>query len=171
MVVRDVLASSDPDLVLRFATAKDVDLVLALIRELATYERLAGQVVADSATLEASLFGDRPAAEVVLAEYAGRSAGFALFFHNFSTFLGKPGIYLEDLFVREHLRGKGIGRQLLRCLARIAVDRGCGRVEWAVLDWNAPAIRFYTRLGAEAMDDWTVYRLGGSVLSDLAGEG
>lgn len=161
-------ATRDPRTRLRFATAADVPLVLELIRGLAEYERLAGEVVADEATLAAHLFGARPAAEVVIAEHEGAPAGFALFFHNFSTFVGRPGLYLEDLFVRPELRGRGIGETLLAFLARLAVERDCGRFEWAVLDWNQPAIRFYERLGAKAMDAWRVFRVDGPRLEALA---
>lgn len=162
------IATRDPRTRLRFATAADVPLVLELIRGLAEYERLAGEVVADEATLAAHLFGARPAAEVVIAEHEGAPAGFALFFHSFSTFVGRPGLYLEDLFVRPELRGRGIGETLLAFLARLAVERGCGRFEWAVLDWNQPAIRFYERLGAKAMDAWRVFRVDGPGLEALA---
>ena len=152
---------------IRSATPADVPLVLRLIRELAAYEKLAHEVVATEADLRATLFGENPRAEVVLASSGGEDVGFALFFHNYSTFLGRPGIYLEDLFVRPQARGKGVGRALLAHLARETVARGCGRLEWAVLDWNADAIGFYRRLGAHAMDDWTVYRLTGDPLHRL----
>jgi GNAT superfamily N-acetyltransferase len=153
---------------IRPARPEDVDLVLSLIRELADYERLAHEVVAERETLARNLFGERPAAEVLIAELDAEPVGFALFFHNFSTFLGKPGIYLEDLFVRPAARGRGIGGRLLARLAALAVERGCGRLEWAVLDWNEPAIRFYRSLGAREMSEWRVYRLTGSTLTDLA---
>jgi GNAT superfamily N-acetyltransferase len=152
----------------RFATAADVPVILALIRELAEYERLSHEVVADERLLRESLFGDCRVAEVLIAEESGEPLAFALFFHNFSTFLGRPGIYLEDIYVRPPARGRGIGRALLTLLARIAVERGCGRMEWSVLDWNEPAIGFYRKLGATAMDTWTVFRLTGSALEDLA---
>jgi GNAT superfamily N-acetyltransferase len=152
----------------RFAVAEDVPVILAMIRELAEYERLSHEVVADEALLQRSLFGDRRVAEVLIAEERGTPLAFALFFHNFSTFLGRPGIYLEDIYVRPPARGRGIGRALLTLLARIAVERGCGRMEWSVLDWNEPAIGFYRKLGATAMDTWTVFRLTGSALEDLA---
>lgn len=144
-------------------------LILECIRGLAEYERLPHECVATEARLEATLFGDRPAAEVLLAHRDGQPAGFALFFHNYSTFLARPGIYLEDLFVRPEHRGAGVGKLLLGELARLAVARGCGRLEWSVLDWNADAIGFYRRLGAVPMDDWTVFRLTGEALDDLAG--
>jgi len=153
---------------IRPATPGDVRLILALIRELAEYEKLAGEVVATETSLLDSLFGKQPPAEVVLAEADGAAAGFALFFTSYSTFLGRPGIYLEDLFVREPFREHGIGRALLTHLAGIAVARGCGRLEWAVLDWNEPAIGFYERLGARPMSDWTTYRLSGDALRALA---
>ena len=154
---------------LRPAAPADVPLVLALIRELAEYERLAHEVVATPELLERWLFGERPAAEVVVAELGGEAVGFALFFHNFSTFLAQPGIYLEDLYVRPAARRHGVGRALLAHLARLALGRGCGRLEWAVLDWNEPAIGFYRRLGAEPMHDWTVFRLTGDSLARMAG--
>lgn len=143
-------------------------LILAFIKELAEYEKLSHEVVATEEDLRASLFGGRPFAEVLIAEHGGAPAGFALFFHNFSTFLGKPGIYLEDLYVKSEFRGAGIGKKMLVHLARLAKDRGCGRLEWWVLDWNAPSIGFYEKLGAVAMDDWTVYRLAGTALDELA---
>ena len=152
----------------RAATAQDVPLVLAFIRELAIYERLERSVVATEADLTATLFGPRPYAEVVFACLDGREVGFALFFHNFSTFLGKPGIYLEDLYVRSEARGQGVGKCLLAWLAATALERGCGRLEWAVLDWNEPAIGFYKGLGAEALDEWTTFRLTGAALERLA---
>jgi len=158
------------DVSIRSATERDVPLILELIRGLAEYERLAHQVTATEATLRRALFGSRPGAEVIIAEAGGEAAGFALFFHNFSTFVGKHGIYLEDLFVKPGWRGKGVGRRLLVHLARLAVERDCGRLEWAVLDWNEPAIRFYRGLGAQPMQDWTVFRLAGDTLHQLAAE-
>ena len=157
-----------PILTIRPATVEDVALVAQLIRELAEYERLADAAVASEADLREQLFGERPAAEVLVAEADGEPAGFALFFHTFSTFLGKRGLYLEDLFVRPAFRGLGLGRHLMAALARIAVQRGCGRFEWSVLDWNEPAIGFYRALGASAMDEWTVQRLQGEALRALA---
>lgn len=153
---------------IRPARRDDVPVILALIRALAEYERLADQCRADAASLEATLFGERPAAEVLIAEVDGAAAGFALFFHNYSTFLARPGLYLEDLFVQPEHRGLGVGRRLMAALARIAVARGCGRFEWSVLDWNAPAIGFYRRLGAIGMDGWTVQRVSGEALQRLA---
>lgn len=155
---------------IRDATPGDVGLILGFIRALAEYERLADRVEATEERVRQSLFGPRPAAEVVIAEVDGQPAGFALFFHNYSTFLAQRGIYLEDLFVRPEHRGHGVGRQLLAHLARLAVERGCGRLEWAVLDWNEPAIGFYRRIGAVPMDDWHVFRLAGAALTNLAGE-
>lgn len=154
----------------RAAGPEDVPTIAALIRALAEYERLAHEVVLDEGQLRAHLFGPRPYAEVILAEDEGDVVGFALFFHNFSTFLGKPGIYLEDLFVRPEHRGAGHGKALLAHVARLAVERGCGRLEWSVLDWNEPSIGFYRSLGAIAMDDWTTYRLTGESLMRLAAD-
>ena len=153
---------------IREATEEDVPLILSLIRELAEYEKLSDEVVATEDGLRDSLFGERRYAEVLIAEHDGAPAGFALFFHNFSTFLGKPGLYLEDLYVKPAFRGAGIGKKLLVRLASLAMGRGCGRLEWWVLDWNEPAIGFYRSVGAEPMDDWTVYRVSGSALEDLA---
>lgn len=158
-------------LTIRPAVAADTPLILQFIRDLSVYERMEDEVEADGELLRRSLFGERPAAEVLIAELDGRPAGFALFFHNFSTFVGRPGLYLEDLFVAPELRGRGIGRCLLARLAAIAVERGCGRFEWSVLDWNEPAIRFYVGLGAKPMDGWTVYRMTGDALERLAREG
>jgi GNAT superfamily N-acetyltransferase len=155
---------------IRPAARHDLALVLAFIRELAVYERLEDRVQITAADLSAALFGPRPYAEVVFACLDGEAVGFALFFHNFSTFLGKPGIYLEDLFVRPAARGRGVGKRLLAWLARTALERGCARLDWAVLDWNAAAIGFYRSLGAEALDEWTTYRLGGAALERLARE-
>ena len=150
------------------ATEGDVPLILRLILALAEYEKLAAAVTATEDTLHRSLFGPQKAAEVVLAYVDDEPAGFAVFFENFSTFLGVPGLYLEDLFVVPKWRRHGIGRRLLVHLARTAVERGCGRVEWTVLDWNEPAITFYRSIGARAMDDWTIYRLTGASLDALA---
>ncbi len=155
---------------LRSATIADVPLILDLIRGLAEYERLPNEVVATEAGLRASLFGPVAAAEVVIAEVDGTAAGFALFFHNYSTFLGRRGLWLEDLFVRPAFRGQGIGRALLRHLAEVAVARGCGRLEWSVLDWNEPAIGFYRSLGAVPMNEWTTFRVTGDALNTLAGQ-
>lgn len=155
---------------IRFATADDVPLIHRLIRGLAEYERLADDVVATEADIRESLFGETPGAEVLIAEVSGDAAGFALFFHNYSTLLGRRGLYLEDLFVLPTHRGHGIGRALMARLARLATERNCGRFEWWVLDWNEPAIRFYESLGARAMSEWTVYRLTGDPLARLASE-
>src|SRR5919199_5743741 len=149
---------------IRPATPADVPAVARLIRALADYERLAHAVELDEDRLREHLFGPRPFAEVLLAEDTGRVVGFALYFHNYSTFLGKPGLYLEDLYVEPEHRGRGHGKALLGALARLAVERGCGRMEWAVLDWNEPALRFYRQLGAVPLGDWTVQRLVGDNL-------
>ena len=159
---------STPVLSIRPATVDDVALIRALIGELAEYERLAHAAVATDDGLRDQLFGAHPGAEVLIGEVDGEPAGFALFFHNFSTFLGKRGLYLEDLFVRPAFRGSGLGKHLMATLARIAVQRDCGRFEWSVLDWNAPAIGFYRKLGATGLDEWTVQRLEGDALHALA---
>lgn len=151
------------------ARDSDVALILALINELAVFEKLEHEVVASEVSLRLSLFGERPAAEAVIARIDGEPAGFALYFHNFSTFLGRSGLYLEDLFVRPAFRGRAIGKALLSHLARIAVERGCGRFEWAVLDWNSTARDFYESLGAEAHPTWINYRVTGDALQRLAG--
>ncbi|WP_333838421.1 GNAT family N-acetyltransferase [Novosphingobium sp.] len=156
---------------IRPATLADLSLIAALIRELADYEKLAHAVRFDEATLERNLFGPRPMAEVVIGEADGVAQGFALFFHNFSTFEGKPGIYLEDLYVRPESRGKGLGKALLQHLAGIALERDCARLEWSVLDWNAPAIAFYESLGARMMDEWTVMRVDDAALQHLGAVG
>lgn len=156
---------------LRPATPEDVPLVLEFIRELARYEQLEHEVTATEADLGEALFGERRYAEVVFACSDGKALGFALFFHNFSTFKGRPGIYLEDLFVRPEARGRGIGRKLLAHLARTALERRCSRLEWAVLDWNEPSIGFYRGLGAVPMDEWSIFRLTGEPLALLAGSG
>jgi GNAT superfamily N-acetyltransferase len=152
----------------REASAEDVPLILTLIGELAEYERLSHEVVATEDSLQEWLFGETPVAEVLIAEYGAEAVGFALFFHNFSTFLGRPGIYVEDLYVRSAFRGRGMGKAMLVHLARLAKERGCGRLEWSVLDWNEPSIKFYESLGAVAMDDWTVHRVTGEALDRLA---
>ena len=159
---------TDHLIVIRPATADDVPLIRQLIAELADYERLADAAVATDDDLRAALFSAQPAAEVLIGEVDGQPAGFALFFHNFSTFLGQRGLYLEDLFVRPQFRGAGLGKRLMATLARLAVQRGCGRFEWSVLDWNTPSIGFYRSIGAVGMDEWTVQRLQGDALHALA---
>lgn len=159
---------SDAVLSIRPATPGDVSLILQLIHELAEYEQLADTVKATADSLHLQLFGQRPVAEVLIGEVDGTAAGFALFFHNFSTFTGKRGLYLEDIFVRPAFRGAGLGKQLMAALARIAVQRDCARFEWSVLDWNTPSIAFYRSLGAIGMDEWTVQRLDGAALHALA---
>jgi GNAT superfamily N-acetyltransferase len=162
--------TSPPDLNLhiRFATAADCPTILSFIRGLAEYEKLAHEVVADEPRLHATLFGARPAAEVLLAELAGTAVGFALFFQSYSTFLARPGLYLEDLYVASGARGRGVGGALMSALARIAVQRDYGRFEWSVLDWNTPALTFYAGLGATPNAEWTVQRLTGAPLAALA---
>ena len=156
------------DFTIRPANPADVPVILQLIRDLATYERAPNDVSATEEQLSRVLFGPKPAAEVLLGWEGETPVGFAVFFHNFSTWLGRPGLYLEDLFVRPEKRGRGYGRALLVDLARIARDRGCGRMEWAVLDWNDPAMQFYRKLGAKPMDEWTVFRLTSDGISTLA---
>ncbi len=153
---------------IRTAVTSDLPLIAQFIRDLAEYERLAHAVRFDEAVLGDRLFGARPYAEVLIGEIDGVEQGFALFFHNFSTFEGKPGVYLEDLFVRPEARGSGLGKALLSALAAIAIARDCARLEWSVLDWNEPAIGFYTSLGAKPMDEWTTFRIEGAALLDLA---
>ena len=155
---------------IRPANRVDLPLIAQFIRDLADYERLAHEVRFDEAELGERLFGARPYAEVLIGEVDGVAEGFALFFHNFSTFEGKPGIYLEDLFVRPEARGAGLGKAFLQRLAQLAVERDCARLEWWVLDWNEPAIRFYKALGAKPMDEWTTFRVDGDALTALAGE-
>ena len=159
-----------PEVEIRLATEDDVSLLLRFIKELAGYERLSHEVVATEEDLRNSLFGEFRVAEALLAYLGDEPAGFALFFHNFSTFLGKPGLYLEDLYVSPEFRGSGIGKSLLVRLAKLAGERGCGRLEWWVLDWNDPAIGFYKSIGARPMNDWTVYRVTGDELRELASE-
>ena len=155
------------ELTFRAAGREDIPLILQYIQELATYERLEDQVVADEKTLEEWIF-DREKAEALLATFEGEEVGFALYFHNFSTFLGRAGLCLEDLYVKPDFRGRGYGKAILQRLAAIAVERGCGRLEWACLDWNTPSIGFYRSLGAIPQDEWTVYRVTGQTLLDLA---
>lgn len=158
----------DPHFVIRPAVIQDTALILQFIKELADYEKLLHEVVADEDTLRKSLFGETPHAKVVIGEYDGKPVSFALYFHNFSTFLGRPGIYLEDLYVQPDMRGKGLGKILLGYLATLAKELNCGRLEWWVLDWNKPAIDFYQSLGAQPMDEWTVNRVTGEALDKLA---
>jgi GNAT superfamily N-acetyltransferase len=153
---------------LRVATRDDIPLIAQFIRALADYEKLLDEVRLDEGVLTEKLFGPRPYAEVLIGEIDGQPQGFALFFHNFSTFEGRPGIYLEDLFVTPEARGSGLGTALLAELARLAVDRDCARLEWSVLDWNEPSIGFYKALGAKPMEEWTVFRLDGAALTNLA---
>jgi GNAT superfamily N-acetyltransferase len=159
---------SDPRITLRVATADDVGLILNFIRQIADSEKVSHKVVADEGLLRQTLFGERRVAEVVIADFEGEPAGFALFVHNFSTLLGRPGVQLEELFVALDFRGRGIGRLLISFLARLAIDRGCAQLEWSVLGRNQAAIRFFERLGAQAMDEWTVYRVTGNALEELA---
>ena len=161
-------ASVQPPCDIRPATRADASLLLALIAELADYERMRDELVADAALLEAHLFGERPAAEALLAEVGGEAVGYALFFPTFSTFVGRPGIWLEDLFVRPAQRGAGIGRALFAHVAGLAVARGCGRMEWSALDWNEPALAFYRGLGARRLTEWQLHRLDGEALASFA---
>ena len=156
------------ELNIRQATREDIGSILFFVRKLAEYEKLLDEVEATEATLEETLFGDKAVAYVIIAEYQGEAAGFALYFYNYSTFLAKPGIYLEDLFVLPEYRGKKIGKALLVSLARLAVEQNCGRFEWAVLDWNQPAIDFYRAMGAVGMEGWTTQRVSGAALDKLA---
>ncbi|MDX3773545.1 GNAT family N-acetyltransferase [Chromatiaceae bacterium AAb-1] len=158
------------DITLRLATEQDIPLILNFIKGLAEYEKLSDNVVATEQTLKQTLFGGQRYAEVIIAEYQQTAAGFALFFHNYSTFLAKPGIYLEDLFVLPEFRGKGLGKALLQHLAALAVERNCGRLEWSVLDWNQPAIDFYQSQGAVMLHDWRINRVTGDALLKLAGK-
>lgn len=163
-----LISTPDPHIKIRIAEKEDTPLILAFIKELAEYERLSHEVTTNEINLQKTLFEGRKVAEVLIAEYREQAAGFALFFHNFSTFLGKPGIYLEDLFVKPELRGNGIGKMLLTYLTKIATERDCGRIDWWVLDWNEPAIDFYENLGAKAMREWTVFRLEEKRISEMA---
>lgn len=159
----------DKNIVFRYAAEGDVPLILKFIKELADYEKMLDEVVATEELLKEWLY-EKKKAEVIIGEWEGKPVGFALFFHNFSTFLGRGGIYLEDLYVMPEYRGKGFGKSFLKRLAQIAVERGCGRLEWWCLDWNKPSIDFYLSMGAEPMKDWTVYRIAGDTLSELAGK-
>lgn len=156
----------DEHTTIRFAEENDAELILQFIKELAAYEKMSGEVTAAKENIVETVF-QKKYAEVVICEYDGKSAGFCLFFHNYSTFLGKPGLYIEDLYVKESCRGKGLGKAVLKFMARIALERNCGRLEWWCLDWNKPSIDFYLSQGAEAMNDWTVYRVHGEKLKDL----
>ena len=152
---------------IRFALPEDVPLILQFIRELADYEKMLDEVVATEELLQEWIF-EKQKVEVLIGEYDGTPVGFALFFHNFSTFLGRPGIYLEDLYVKPSMRSQGFGKKMLKRLAKIAVERGCGRLEWSCLDWNSSSISFYLSLGAKPMSDWTIYRISGDTLDSLA---
>ncbi len=165
-----IIPTSLPDFHIRHATIDDCALILGFIKELAEYEKLSHEVVATVGGLEETLFGDPAYAQVIIAEYAGEAVGYALFFHNFSTFTGRPGIYLEDLYVQPRFRGKGFGKSLLSYIAKLAVDLNCTRVEWSVLDWNEPSIQFYRSIGAKPMDEWTVQRLDGDALTNFASQ-
>jgi GNAT superfamily N-acetyltransferase len=156
------------ELLIRTSTKKDVPLILDFIRSIAEYEKLSHEVTATEADIRESLFGKRPAAECIIAYWKGTPAGYAMYFHNFSTFVGRPGLYLEDLFVKPEFRGNGIGKALLIRLAKIAKDRNCSRFEWAVLDWNSPAIEFYKKLGARPMNEWTIFRMDEKTIVRLA---
>ncbi len=153
--------------IIRPATPDDCEQILSLIRELAVYEKMLDEVVTTPELIRESLFGDRPVAECLLAEVESKSVGFALYFFNYSTFLGRPGLYLEDLFVQPEFRKQGIGKALFKKVAEVAVERNCGRMEWSVLDWNEPSIEFYKSMGAFAMKEWTVYRLAGEKLRTI----
>ncbi len=159
-----------PDFKIRAATINDAAVILALIKDLAEYEHLSHEVAATEEDIRQSLFGDRPVAQALIGEHEGMPISFALFFYNFSTFLGKPGIYLEDLYVQPEYRSNGFGRRMLAHIARLAKERNCGRFEWSVLDWNEPAIRTYDRLNATPMKEWILYRLTGEALNKLAGK-
>jgi len=164
----EIIKTDIPNCYLRFAEKSDVTLILDFIKSLAEYEKLSDEVVATESLLEEKLFGERQYAEVILTYYNDEPAGFALFFHNFSTFMGRPGIYLEDLFVKEKFRGNGIGTTLLSFLAKLAIERDCARLDWAVLDWNTPSIKFYKSLNANHLDDWKMFRLTGRPLKEMA---
>lgn len=166
----NLIKTKSEDIKIHFANENDVGIILSFIKDLAEYERLTNEVVATEEKLRKTLFGNKKYAEVLIAEYKNQPAGFALFFHNYSTFLAKPGIYLEDLFVKKELRGKGIGKALLSYLGVLAIERDCGRIEWSVLDWNEPSIKFYLNLGAVPLKDWTVFRITGNTIKKLADE-
>jgi len=157
------------DFKIRFAKAEDVSLIFEFIKKLAVYEKMLDEVVATEEILKETIF-EQKAAEVIIGEYKNKPVAFSLFFHNFSTFVGRPGLYIEDIFVDPEMRGKGFGKAIFSFLAKLAVDRKCGRMEWSCLDWNEPSINFYKSLGAKAMDEWTVYRLHGEALLNMAKE-
>ena len=163
------MKTTPKDFEIRPAAERDAPLILSFIKKLAVYEKLAHKVTATEEILRETLFGERRYAEVIIGYHFGEPVGFALFFHNYSTFLARPGLYLEDLFVLPEYRGRGHGKALLIALAKLSVERGCGRLEWSVLDWNAPAIAFYNTLGAKMMENWTVMRVTGDALTKLAG--
>jgi len=165
--MRTMIDTNLQDLKLRFAEINDVPLILGFIKELAEYENMSNDVVVTEDVLRESIF-ERKMAEVIIGEYKNKPVGFALFFHNFSTFLGRPGIYLEDLYVKPEMREKGIGKVILSYLAKLTIDRKCGRLEWCCLDWNEPSIKFYKQLGAVPMDDWIVHRLSHEALETMA---
>lgn len=164
------ISTSLQDFVIREASAEDCGLILSFIKELAEYEKLSNEVVATAESLKETLFGSKAYAEVLIGEFAGAAVGYALFFHNFSTFTGRPGIYLEDIYVTPQMRGKGFGKCLLAYIAKLAVERNCTRVEWSVLDWNKPSIQFYRSIGAMPMDGWTVQRLHEDALHEFASQ-
>lgn len=164
------ISTSLPNFSLKPAAAADVPVILAFIKGLAAYEKLSHEVVATEESLRETLFGERSYAEVIIGYFEREPVGFALFFHNYSTFLGRPGIYLEDLFIKPEMRGNGFGRVMLTYVARLAHERGCGRFEWAVLDWNEPAIKFYESLGAKPLNEWIVNRVTGAALARLAAQ-
>ena len=164
------ISTSLKEFMIRDTTVDDCDLILNFIKELAEYERLSHEVTATRETLQETLFGENPHAEVLIGEFKRDPVAYALFFHNFSTFTGRPGIYLEDIYVRPQMRGKGFGKCLFAYIARLAVERNCTRVEWSVLDWNEPSIQFYRSIGAIPMDEWTVQRLHGDALNSFAEE-
>lgn len=167
--MKEVIDTNIKKFQIRFAKEDDTKLILEFIKELEDYEKLLDEVVATEEVLYESLFA-RKKAEVIIGEYDGSPVGFALFFHNFSTFLGKPGIYLEDLYIKPEMRGKGLGKIMLSFLGKLAVERNCGRLEWWCIDWNEPSIKFYKGIGAKPMDEWTVYRVDNEALSSLANE-
>ncbi len=164
-----VIDTKIEDFKLRFANKNDVPLILSFIKELAAYEKMEDEVVASEDILMQSLF-KRKAAETIIGEYKGEPVGFVVFFHNFSTFLGKPGLYIEDIYVKPEMRGKGFGKTMFLFMAKLAVERDCGRMDWSCLDWNEPSIDFYKSMGAVAMDEWTIYRIHGDTLKDLSNQ-